>query len=103
MHPFMHIRIGPAVIAAILAVFVIAATPSKETPPTTVIALADIDRASVHVQTPKNEIGAQLSFLFRDKDAQQARRVFSTSRTHRVRITDGANVITETKLSGIGQ
>ena len=102
MHRFARIRIRSASIAGILAAFVIAAAPPpKDKPEPTVIPLADIDRASVRVQTSKNEPGAQLSFLFRDKDAQQARRTFFTSKARRVRITDGVTVVTETKLSGI--
>ena len=96
-----HIKVILGSIVAMLALSLVAAAPRKETPKPTVIVVADIDRASVHVRTLENEIGAQLSFLFRDKDAQQARRVFFTNRTRRVRITDGASVITETKLSGI--
>jgi hypothetical protein len=44
-----------------------------------VVSVGDIDPASVRVHTPKDELGAQLSFLFRDNDAQQARRTFFTT------------------------
>jgi hypothetical protein len=101
MHRFAHIRIRSASLVAILALFVTAAAPPKDKPEPTVIPVADIDRASVRVRTSKDESGAQLSFLFQDKDAQQARRTFFTSKARRVRITDGVAVITETKLSGI--
>ena len=101
MDPLAHIRIRSASIVAILALFVPAATPAKEKSEATIILIADIDCASVRVRPPKCGIGARLSFLFRDKDAQEARRIFDTSRARRVRITDGAAVITETKLAGI--
>jgi hypothetical protein len=101
MHPLAHIRIRSASIAAILVLFVAAATPPKGKFEPTIIPIADIDRESVRVRTSTGETGARLSFLFRDKDAQQARRTFFVSKARQVRITDGAAVITETKLSGI--
>jgi hypothetical protein len=85
----------------VLALLVTAATPPKGKPEPTIIPIADIDRESVRVRTSAGERGAQLSFLFRDKDAQQARRTFFASKARQVRITDGVAIITETKLSGI--
>jgi len=101
MQSLTHIRIRSASIAVMLVLFVAAATPPKEKSEPTIIPVADIDRASVRVRTSKGETGAQVSFLFRDKDAQEARRAFFTSRARQVRITDGVTVVTETKLSGI--
>ena len=101
MDPLAHIRIRSASIVAILALFVTAATPAKKKSEATIIPIADIDCASARVRPPKGGIGARLSFLFRDKDAQQARRTFFASKARQVRIIGGADVITETKLSGI--
>ena len=101
MSIFGHIKIVSASIASMLALFVIAATPPKDKPEATVIRVDDIDRDSVRVRTPKGESGAELSFLFRDKSARQARSVFFATRARRVRITDGVAVVTETKLSCI--
>ena len=66
-----------------------------------VVRLADIDRESVRVRTSSGDPSAQLSFLFRDKDAEQVRRLYFATKSHLVRIKDGPVIITETKLAGI--
>src|SRR5258708_3651350 len=97
----VYIKAILATLATTLALVATASTPPKEKPQATVLLVADIDRASVRVWTSNDEAGARLSFLFRDKDAQQARSLFFSSNVRRVRITDGNAVITEAKLSGI--
>ena len=96
-----HIKTTPVIIAAILALFVVAATPSKDKTEAPVIRISEIDRDSVRVVPPKGEGTARLSFLFRNTDAHEAGSIVKKAR--RVRITDGATIVTETKLAGIIQ
>jgi len=87
-------------IAVVLVLIGVAATPLKEKPEMVVVRVVDIDRESVRVRTSRDVTSALLSFLFRDKDAQQVRRLYFATKSRLVRITDGPVVIVETRISG---
>jgi len=87
-------------IAVVLVLIGAAATPLKEKPEMVVVRVVDIDRESVRVRTSRDVTSALLSFLFRDKDAQQVRRLYFATKSRLVRITDGPVVIVETRISG---
>ena len=103
MHRFTDNSVTAAVIALLFGLSAIAATSPKENLESAVLSVSEIDRASVKVHAPKHETAVQLIFLFRDKDAQQALRIFWASKTGRLRITDGTTVIVETKMLGIAE
>ncbi len=101
MSRFLYSKLIFRATAVALVFIAVAATPPKEKPVVAVVRLADIDRESVRVRTSSGDPSAQLSFLFRDKDAEQVRRLYFATKSHLVRIKDGPVIITETKLAGI--
>jgi len=98
---FLHSKLIFRAIALLLVLIAVAATPPKEKPVVAVVRLADIDRESVRVRTSSEDPGARLSFLFREKDAQEVRRLYFDTESRLVRIKDGPVIVTETKISGI--